>query len=240
MIMEKKHVLITGGSRGIGAATVEQFAKAGYTVSFLYNNSVEEAKQIEATLGETVKAIQCDIADNDKVYKLFSSLPPVDILINNAGISATGLFHELSSDQLDRLYGTNLFGTLNCCRAVIPQMILNKAGVIINVASIWGEVGASYEVDYSVTKAAVIGLTKALAKELAPSGIRVNCVSPGVIDTDMNSIYSYEDICAIKETIPLERFGEPTEVAKALLFLASDDASYITGQVLSVGGGFGY
>ena len=238
--MSRKHVLITGGSRGIGAAAVEQFANAGYYVSFLYNQSEHEAKQIEAAFGDNAKAIQCDVADGSKVKQIFSSLPVVDILINNAGISATGLFHELSSEQLNRLYGTNLFGTLNCCREVIPQMIANKSGVIINVASVWGEVGASYEVDYSVTKAAVIGLTKALSKELAPSGIRVNCVSPGVIDTDMNAAYDYEDICAIRETIPLERFGEPIEVAKALLFLASDDASYITGQVLSVGGGFGF
>ncbi|HBL84571.1 MAG: hypothetical protein A2Y17_05930 [Clostridiales bacterium GWF2_38_85] len=236
----KKHVLITGGSRGIGEAIVRLFSHSGYRVTFCYNTSSEAADSIIKSLSDyEVTAIQCDISDINAVKKMINSLPEIDVLVNNAGISVMGLFHELSDFEIKRLYDVNLFGILNCCRAVIPQMVSRKSGVIINISSIWGEIGASYEVDYSVTKAAVIGLTKALSKELAPSGICVNCVSPGVIDTDMNADLSYNDRRSLQNEIPLERFGEPEDVAKAILFLASDDAAYITGHVLSVNGGFG-
>lgn len=240
--MVTKHALITGGSRGIGAASVKLFVASGYRVTFFYNHSENEAQKLVDALSENVRAVKCDVSVIDEVKTAVAgaeSIQPIDVLVNNAGVSVCGLFHEITENNLQILYGVNLFGTLNCCRAVIPNMINRKSGAIVNVASIWGEVGGSNEVDYSVTKAAVIGLTKALAKELAPSDIRVNCVSPGVVDTDMNSELSYDDLCSLKNAIPLERFGEPEELARAILFLATEESSYITGQVLSVGGGFG-
>ena len=203
------HVLITGGSRGIGAAAVRVFARAGYEVSFLYEKSAEA----------TVASIQ-----------------PVDVLVNNAGISHVGLISQISPEEWDRLFAVNVKSIYNTVRAVLPAMLQRQAGAVVNVSSMWGQAGASCEAAYSATKGAVIALTQALARELGPSGIRVNAVSPGVIDTDMNAHLSEEDKQALAEDTPLGRIGTPEEVAKAILFLA--EASFITGQNLPVNGGY--
>lgn len=235
-----KTVLITGGSRGIGAAIARLFAAEGYRVLINYVNNEEAATALCKELG--CEAFKFDVSDRNAVLDFKESLAArgitVDVLINNAGVSLFGLFQYVDAEAAERMYGVNLFGTLNCIRAFLPQMVEKKDGVIINLSSVWGEVGASCEVDYSAAKAAVIGLTKALAKEVGFSGVRVNCLSPGVIDTDMNANLSVADVEEIVNSVPLERLGKGEDVAKAALFLASDNASYITGQVLSVDGGW--
>jgi 3-oxoacyl-[acyl-carrier protein] reductase len=168
---------------------------------------------------------------------MIEAYPDIDVLVNNAGVSLFGVFDGVNEAEVKRLYDVNLFGMLNVSRAVLPSMIRRKSGVIINISSIWGEYGASCEVDYSAAKSAVIGFTKALAKEVGPSGIRVNCVCPGVIDTDMNARLTIKEVEEIVDSIPLERLGRPEDVANAVLFLASDKADYISGAVLSVNGG---
>lgn len=235
-----KTVLITGGSRGIGAACARLFAANGYKVlvNYLKNDSAAEALAQE--LG--CKLYKVDVSDAEAVAAMLADIRDdgygVDVLINNAGVALFGLFQYVNAEQAARMYGTNLFGTLNCTRAFLPDMIEKKCGVIINVSSVWGEVGASCEVDYSTAKAAIVGLTKALAKEVGFSGVRVNCLSPGVIDTDMNASLSVADVEAIVDSVPLERLGKAEDVAAAALFLCSDAASYITGQVLSIDGGW--
>lgn len=169
---------------------------------------------------------------------MFEQARPVDVLINNAGVSSQKLFTDITDDDWRKTIGVNLDGVFYCCREVLPQMISRKNGVIINISSMWGEVGASCEVHYSASKAGVIGLTKALAKEVAPSGIRVNCISPGVIMTDMMSGFDDNTIEELKSETPLQRLGTPEDIASAALFLASDEASFITGQTLGVNGGF--
>ncbi|MBQ3196144.1 MAG: SDR family oxidoreductase [Clostridia bacterium] len=235
-----KTVLITGGSRGIGAACARLFASEGYKVIISYEKSKEAADALCAELG--CEAFCFDVSDRNAVFDFRDKLAArdinVDVLINNAGVSLFGLFQYIDAAAAERMYGVNLFGTLNCIRAFLPQMVEKKDGVIINLSSVWGEVGASCEVDYSAAKAAIIGLTKALAKEVGFSGVRVNCLSPGVIDTDMNANLSVADVEEIVNSVPLERMGKGEDVAKAALFLASDNASYITGQVLSVDGGW--
>ncbi len=228
------HVLITGGSRGIGAAAVRTFARAGYEVSFLYEKSAEAAAALAAETG--ARALRCDAADTEAVAAAVASLPPVDVLVNNAGISHVGLISQISPEEWDRLFAVNVKSIYNTVRAVLPAMLQRQAGAVVNVSSMWGQAGASCEAAYSATKGAVIALTQALARELGPSGIRVNAVSPGVIDTDMNAHLSEEDKAVLAEDTPLGRIGIPEEVAEAILFLAQ--ASFITGQNLPVNGGY--
>lgn len=232
--------MITGGSRGIGAACARLFAENGYKVLVNYVKDDDAALALAEEIG--CRLYKADVSDRGAVNAMLDSIHgdgyTVDVLINNAGVALFGLFQYITPDQADRMYGVNLFGTLNCTRAFLPDMVDKKDGVIINLSSVWGEVGASCEVDYSTAKAAIVGLTKALSKEVGFSGVRVNCLSPGVIDTDMNAALTVADVEAIVDSIPLERLGKAEDVAKAALFLASDDACYITGQVLSVDGGW--
>lgn len=229
-----EHVLITGGSRGIGAATVRTFVRAGYTVSFLYEKNHAAAQALSSETGAS--AICCDVADNAAVCAAVAQLPPVDILINNAGICHYGLISQIGEAQWQRLFAVNVHGCYHCVNAVLPAMLHKQAGCILNVASMWGQVGASCEVAYSATKGAIIALTKALAQELGPSGIRVNCVSPGVILTDMCASVGEETLRGLAEQTPLGKNGTPEEVAEALLYLAR--AQFVTGQNLPVNGGF--
>ncbi len=236
-----KTVLITGASRGIGNACAREFAKAGYKVAIDYYKSEDMARALVEELqaqGCDADCFKADISDVSQVKGLVhwtqQRFGPIDILINNAGISVAGLLTDLSDEQWNELRGVCLDGSVYCSRAVLPQMICNHSGCIINISSVWGVKGASYEVAYSAVKAGIIGLTLGLSKEVAPSGIRVNCIAPGVIDTDMSRCY---DLKALAEETPLGRVGQPEEIAKAALFLA--EAEFITGQVLGIDGGFG-
>lgn len=234
-----KTVLITGASRGIGAATAELFAENGYTVIINYNNSSEKALELaEKTGGMAVKADVSDPAAVEKmVDEIIEKYGKIDVLVNNAGISVTGLFDLVSDEDAKRIFDINVFGTLNCTKKVLPYMLKRKYGKIINVSSMWGQTGGSCEVHYSATKAAVIGFTKALAKETGSGGINVNCVAPGMVMTDMTSCYTDEEVAEITEEIPLGRCGSPRDIAETIFFLASEKASYITGQVVAVNGG---
>lgn len=229
-----KHVLITGGSRGIGRAAVEAFAKAGYPVTFFYHSSKAAAEAVCAATGAA--ALACDVADGDAVARAIASIPPVDILINNAGLAHYGLISQISPEEWDRLFAVNVKGIYHCVNAVLPAMLQKQEGCILNLASMWGQAGASCEAAYSATKGAVIALTKALAKELGPSGIRVNCVSPGVILTDMTRCVGEDTLAELAEETPLGRNGAPEDVARALVYLAQAD--FVTGQNLGVNGGF--
>lgn len=235
----KKVALVTGGTRGIGRATAIELSKKGYITVISYSKSETEAKYLSDKYN--IIPFQADFREKDTPYKLIENvtkeLGQIDLLVNNAGISIINIFQCLTDKEIKDIYNVNLFGTIETTRAVISQMISRHSGCIVNVSSIWGEVGASCEVDYSVTKGAVIAFTKALAKEAGPSGIRVNCVSPGVIDTDMNLHLSEGDMKELAEETPLCRIGRAEEVAKTICYLASDDASFITGQVISVNGG---
>lgn len=230
-----KTALVTGGAGGIGEAICRRLAADGYFVYVNYAHSAEKAKKIAENIGG--EAVCFDVTDVDAVKEAFGNIKKLDLLVNNAGVSVIDLFTSVAQDSADRILDINLRGAMNCARAALPQMINAKNGNIINIASMWGQCGASCEVDYSASKAGMIGFTKALAKEVAPSGIRVNCVSPGFIMTEMNKHFSAEDLELIKEDIPLGIFGEPRHVADAAAFLASDRAEYITGQVLAVNGG---
>lgn len=240
-----KTVLITGASKGIGAATAILFAQKGYNVVINYNNSYESASLLARSLGAngysvmTQKAnvankLEVDLMVKETLYK-FGSL---DILVNNAGIAYQGLITETDEIDFDNIVDVNLKGVFNCCKAVTPSMVSRQSGKIINISSMWGQVGASCEVAYSAAKAGVIGLTKALAKELAPSGITVNCIAPGLIETNMNSNLTVEELTEFVETIPLGRMGSADEVASMIEFLASEKADYITGQILGINGGY--
>ena len=229
-----KHVLITGGSRGIGAVTVRVFAKAGYEVSFFYEKRADAAAALAAETG--ARAIRCDAAGTEAVAAAVASIPPVDVLVNNAGISHVGLISQITPEEWDRLFAVNVKSIYNTVRAVLPAMLQKQAGAVVNLSSMWGQAGASCEAAYSATKGAVIALTQALARELGPSGIRVNAVSPGMIDTEMNAHLSAEDKAALAEDTPLGRIGTPEEVAQAILFLA--EADFVTGQNLPVNGGY--
>lgn len=236
----KKTALITGASRGIGAAIAKKLSQEGYFTVINYNSSQSEAEKIaEMTGGFAVKA---DVSDSNQVRHMIEivneSTGGVDILVNNAGISVSGLFTDITPLQEQQLWGVNVGGVINCTKGVLPYMINKKQGRIINISSMWGQVGASCEVHYSASKAAVIGFTKALAKEVGPSGICVNCIAPGVIMTDMNACYTAETLDALREETPLERLGTPEDVAETVAFLASDKSSFITGQVLGINGGF--
>jgi 3-oxoacyl-[acyl-carrier protein] reductase len=228
------NVVITGGSRGIGAAAVELFAARGDKVCFLYEKEHGCAANVAEKTGAT--AICCDVADKQAVEKAFAQIPEVDILICNAGIMDFAPMTMLTEARWDRLFAVNVKGVYNCVGAAMASMLLKQAGCIITVSSMWGQVGASCEAAYSATKGAVIALSKALAKELGPSGIRVNCVAPGVILTDMCAGLDRETLDALAEEACVGRNGTPMDVAKAMAYLA--DADFVTGQVLPVNGGF--
>ena len=236
-----KTVLITGAARGIGAAAAEGFAEAGYQVVINYLHSAEKAEALAARWPGRTLAVQADVADPAQVEAMFAAAERafggVDVLMCNAGIAAQKLFTDVTDEEWQRMLAVHLSGAFYCCRRALPHMIRRKWGRILTVSSMWGQVGGSCEVAYSAAKAGLIGLTKALAKEEGPSGITVNCVAPGVIDTDMMASFSAEDKAALAEETPLGVLGTPRQVADALVFLASDGASYITGQVLGVNGG---
>ena len=241
----EKTVIITGASKGIGAAMAILFARKGYNVVIGYNESYQLAKMLSSSLSSQgynvvpIKAnvankLETDILIKEAVYKFGS----VDVLINNAGVAFNALITDTEEFDSDKIFDVDLKGVFNCCKSVTPVMVNQKSGKIINISSMWGQVGASCEVAYSAAKAGVIGLTKALAKELAPSGITVNCIAPGLIDTSMNTNISVEDLNAFVEDIPLGRMGTAEDIAETALFLASEGADYITGQVLGVNGGY--
>ncbi len=239
-----KTALITGGTKGIGKAIAFEFLKRGYEVVINYSSDEGAAIATQAEfnmLGYCPVLMRADVSDEAQVEEMFSEIfrlyDRLDVLVNNAGISRVNVIQDTSAAEWDRVFAVNARGTFLCSRAVTDKMIGAGGGAIINVSSIWGEVGASCEVAYSASKAAVIGFTKALAKELAPSNVRVNCVSPGVIDTDMNSHLTADELEELIEQIPSGRLGSGEDVAVACAFLA--EAAYITGEVLSVGGGFG-
>ncbi|MBR2297025.1 MAG: 3-oxoacyl-ACP reductase FabG [Clostridia bacterium] len=235
-----KVVFITGGSRGIGACAVRRFASLGYMVAFTYLKSEKEALALASEVGAL--AIKADVSSSDEVTNAINlatlQYGKIDILINNAGISEFSLFTDITDEMWKRMIDTNLSSVFYASRAVLPQMISQKSGCIINISSMWGEVGSSCEVHYSASKAGVIGLTKALAKEVGPSGIRVNCITPGLIKTDMNAMLDDATLNEIKEETPLGRLGEADDICNALVFLADDASSFITGQILGVNGGF--
>lgn len=241
----KKVALITGSSRGIGRATAYQLAHDGYAVCVNYYERKDKADELVALLhGEGCEAIavQADVSVraqvNDMVARCERELGPVTLLVNNAGVAGQGLFQDVTDEEWDRYFGVNLCGARNTIQAVLPRMLHEKSGCIINISSIWGQHGASCEVTYSCTKHALIGLTRSLAMELAPSGIRVNCVAPGVIETDMVRVLGEETIRDLREQTPLGRIGKPEDIAAAVSYLASDKASFVTGQVLAVDGAF--
>lgn len=227
-------VVITGGSRGIGAAAVEAFAARGDRVFFLYEKNQEAARTVAEKTGAT--PICCDVARGNQVKEAFAQIPDVDVLICNAGIMYFGLLSQMAEADWDRLFDVNVKGIYHCVNAAMPVFLRKQRGCIITVSSMWGQVGASCEAAYSATKGAVIGLTKALSKELGPSGIRVNCVAPGVILTDMCAGLEEETLSGLAEDTPLGRNGTPEDVAKAMVYLA--EADFVTGQVLGVSGGF--
>ena len=227
-------VVITGGSRGIGRAAVELFAEKGHRVFFLYEKNHDAARAVEEKTG--ARGFCCDVAKGSAVQKVFREIGPVDILICCAGICWYGLLQSMEEQAWDRIFDVNVKGVYNCVRAAMPGFLEHQRGSIVTVSSMWGRVGASCEAAYSATKGAVIALTKALAKELGPSGIRVNCVAPGVILTDMCVNVSPEVLEELAEEAPLGRNGTPEDVARAMEYLAQ--AEFITGHVLNVDGGF--
>lgn len=228
-----KTVLITGGVRGIGKAIAVAFAKRGERVVVTYSKDEGNAEKMRA-LG--IEAVRADVSDENAIVRLFAQIGRVDVLVNNAGVSQLKQIQDVSYAEFERLFAVNVGGAFLCSREAVKGMLARKSGLIVNISSVWGEVGGSCESVYSASKAALIGFTKALAKELGLSGIRVNAVSPGVIDTAMNARFSAEEMGALKEEIPLGRLGTGEDVAKAVLFLADND--YITGIDLPVGGGF--
>lgn len=227
-------VLITGGSRGIGAAAVELFAAQGYQVFFLYEKQHDAARALAEKTGAT--AICCDVADGQAVHRAFDQVGDVDVLICNAGIMHFGLMSMVEEEVWDRLFAVNVKGIYHCVNAAMPGFLKKQSGCIITVSSMWGQVGASCEAAYSATKGAVIALTKALAKELGPSGIRVNCVAPGVILTDMCAGVDPQVLEGMAQETPIGRNGTPMDVAQVMSSLAQ--AEFVTGQVVGVSGGF--
>jgi len=240
-----KTVLITGGSRGIGRASAELFARQGYAVIINYLHSGVAAQALADELareGCAVMICQADVSKREQVDSMVEAVRDrfgsIEVLINNAGIAQQKMFTDITPADWDAMLDVNVKGIFNCCQVVVPGIISRKRGKIINLASIWGITGASCEVHYSTAKAAVIGFTKALARELGPSNIQVNCVAPGIIATDMNAALAEEDRRCLIEATPLMRLGTPQDIAYALLYLASEQADFLTGQVLSPNGGF--
>lgn len=241
-----KTVLITGASRGIGACCALLFAQHGYNVALHYNESETQAREIleqAEFFGVRAAVFQADVSDSAQVNRMvmgvLDTFGRIDVLVNNAGIAQQKLFTDITDEDWRHMLGVNLSGVFYCCRAALPHMIREHRGAVVNISSMWGITGASCEVHYSAAKGGVVTMTKALAKEVAPSGVRVNCVCPGVIQTEMNAQLSPETLEALKEETPLGRLGTPLDVAKVVCFLAEEElSSFITGQVLGVDGGF--
>ncbi|MEL7569730.1 MAG: 3-oxoacyl-ACP reductase FabG [Eubacteriaceae bacterium] len=238
-------VLITGASRGIGKAIAELFAENNYNVVINYRSSDAKANELYNKLSinnRSVMLIKADVSNREQVDEMYAEIKQayggVDVLINNAGIAEQKLFTDVSEEDWDNMFDINVKGMFNCTQAVLNDMISNKYGKIINISSIWGLVGASCEVAYASSKAAVIGFTKSLAKELGPSNICVNCIAPGIIDTDMNASLDDNAIKELKEQTPLIRLGSPEDIANLALYLASNKSNFITGQIISPNGGF--
>ena len=243
VISMNKTAIITGGTRGIGRAVAIKFYELGYNIALVYNNNEENANKFCSAFDtDRVLLIKADVSSFDEMQKMgrnvISKFKRVDVLVNNAGISEQKMINDITESDWDNMFSVNVKGAFNCTKAVLQNMIHNKSGRIINISSMWGITGASCEVHYSASKAALIGFTKSLAKELGPSGITVNCVAPGLIETDMNSSFSKDIINEIVNETPVMRIGTGKDVAESVAFLASDDAEFITGQVLSVNGGF--
>lgn len=241
----RKIAFVTGGSRGIGKACVKRLCEDGFSVIFTCKQNISSAKEFCADLrnnGYDAEVVCCDCSDREKVFALAVDIlrhyHRIDVVVNNAGISRFNLFTDITEEEWNTMFSVNVNGVFNTIQAFLPQMLSQKSGSIINISSMWGQVGASCEVAYSATKGAIDAMTKALAKELGPSGIRVNAVAPGVIDTDMNRHLDDIAMDELKDETPLERIGDPEDIANAVSFLASDRASFITGQILGVNGGF--
>ena len=241
----KRIALVTGSSRGIGRGIALQLAQDGWAVAINYLQQKEKAEALVEQLrsqGHEAIAVQADVSNREAVRKMVATveaeLGPVELLVNNAGVAGQCLFQDVTDEMWDRYMGVNLGGARNTIQAVLPHMLHEKRGCILNISSMWGLRGASCEVTYSCTKAALIALTRSLAMELAPSHIRVNCIAPGVINTDMVQVLGAETLADLAQQTPLGRLGTPEDIAHAAAFLASEKASFITGQVLSVDGGF--
>ena len=243
----RKNVLITGASGGIGEAMCREFAKNGYNVVIHYNSSEEAAlklqQEIESQYQVKAVPIKADLRNSDEVKalarKATAILGNTDVLINNAGVAYLTLFQTADDNKVRELFDINLMSAMNLTKEILPSMIKNQSGRIINISSMWGIAGASCEVHYSASKSALIGFTKALAKEVGPSGITVNCIAPGYIDTEMNSSIDDESVAEIVEATPMGRKGRPEDVSALAIFLAGENADFITGQVISVDGGYG-
>lgn len=238
-----KVVIVTGGSRGIGAQIVKTLANENYKVILNYNNSKEQAEKIQQELleqGNEIEIIKADVSKREETEKLIqfaiNKFNKIDVLINNAGISQEGLFTDVTEEEWQKIINTNLNSVFYCNQQALKYMIPEQQGCIINISSIWGETGASCEVAYSTTKAAINGMTKALAKEVGPSNIRVNAIAPGIIDTDMNRNLTNEELEQIKEQIPLNKIGKALDIAKCVKWLIEDE--YTTGQIISINGGW--
>lgn len=236
-----KTALVTGASRGIGAAIARKLHAEGYTVALHYHRSEAAARALAAALPGSL-LLQADISDQTAVagmaHTALLQLGHIDVLVNNAGIAQQKLFPDLTEEDWDQIFDVNVKGMFYLCREILPHMLARHSGSIVNLSSIWGITGASCEVAYSAAKAAVIGMTRALAKEAGPSGVRVNCVAPGVVITDMNAALSPETLEELRQETPLGVLGSPEDIAEAVAFLASERAAFITGQVLSPNGGF--
>lgn len=238
-----KVVVVTGGSRGIGAQIVKTLANENYKVILNYNNSKEQAEKIQQELleqGKEIEIIKADVSKKEEAERLIqfaiNKFNKIDVLINNAGISQEGLFTDVTEEEWQKIINTNLNSVFYCTQQALKYMIPEQQGCIINISSIWGETGASCEVAYSTTKAAINGMTKALAKEVGPSNIRVNAIAPGIIDTDMNRNLTNEELEQIKEQIPLNKIGKALDIAKCVKWLIEDE--YTTGQIISINGGW--
>ena len=241
----KKAAIITGSSRGIGSAVAIKLAEKGYNIVINYNNSEKSAMDTLEKVrkaGAMAIALKGDVSNYEEakyvVEKSLEEFSHIDVLVNNAAVSAHKLFTDMTPEECKRIFAVNFGGVLNFSRLVLPNMIKNHSGKIINISSVWGITGAALESIYSASKAAVIGFTKALAKEVGPSGINVNCVAPGVIDTDMNKNLSKEDIKKLIGDTPLSRLGTPEDIANVTAFLCSEESNFITGQVINSDGGF--
>jgi len=241
-----KCALITGSSGGIGASIAVNLAQQGYAIVINYNKNKEKGESLADVITKSYNvpsiAVKCDVSNYDEVKAMFKvaqdNFGGVDVLVNNAGIAQQKLFTDITPEEWHTMIGTNLDSLFHCCKEALPYMISQKSGVIINISSMWGQVGASCEVHYSTAKAGVIGFTKALAKEVAPSGVRVNCISPGVVMTNMMNGFDEETLQELKEETPMQKLGTPKNIADAVAFLASSKAEFITGQNLAVNGGF--